>query len=196
VTGSHVFVLLILLMIICIINTMFTITQAYADSLRNALPQRIGNYNVEMKTEPTTPISGQNAKIFLKISSVNRDDFVDLPIIINISKDGFRQETTHPIFVPYGHYTDEFIFKEPGVYSLDVIILDDVYTGQNLTVTFPITVTTPLLGYFSNSSSSSVLIIATIVIIASTSGVILIYKRKRRAAKNIEHTGSAHEDRY
>ena len=195
-TGSHVFVLLILLMIICIINTMFTITQAYADSLRNALPQRIGNYNVEMKTEPTTPISGQNAKIFLKISSVNRDDFVDLPIIINISKDGFRQETTHPIFVPYGHYTDEFIFKEPGVYSLDVIILDDVYTGQNLTVTFPITVTTPLLGYFSNSSSSSVLIIATIVIIASTSGVILIYKRKRRAAKNIEHTGSAHEDRY
>ncbi len=183
-------------MIICIINTMFTITQAYADSLRNALPQRIGNYNVEMKTDPTTPISGQNAKIFLKISSVNRDDLVDLPIIINISKDGFRQETTLPIFVPYGHYTDEFIFKEPGIYSLDVIILDDVYTGQNLTVTFPISVTTPLLGYFSNSSSSSVPVIATIVIIASTSGVILIYKRKRRAAKNIEHTGSSHEDRY
>ena len=175
---------------------MFTITQAYADSLRNALPQRIGNYNVEMKTDPTTPISGQNAKIFLKISSVNRDDLVDLPIIINISKDGFRQETTHPIFVPYGHYTDEFIFKEPGIYSLDVIILDDVYTGQNLTVTFPISVTTPLLGYFSYSSSSSVPFIATIVIIASTSGVILIYKRKRRAAKNIEHTGSSHEDRY
>ena len=195
-TGRHVFVLLILLMIICIINTMFTLTQAYADSLRNALPQRIGNYNVDMKTDPTTPISGQNAKIFLKISSVNRDDLVDLPIIINISKDGFRQETTHPIFVPYGHYTDEFIFKEPGIYSIDVIILDDVYTGQNLTVTFPITVTTPLLGYFSNSSSSSVPFIATIVIIASTSGVILIYKRKRRAAKNIEHTGSSHEDRY
>ena len=195
-TGRHVFVLLILLMIICIINTMFTITQAYADSLRNALPQRIGNYNVEMKTDPTTPISGQNAKIFLKISSVNRDDLVDLPIIINISKDGFRQETTHPIFVPYGHYTDEFIFKEPGIYSLDVIILDDVYTGQNLTVTFPISVTTPLLGYFSNSSSSSVPFIAIVVIIASTSGVILIYKRKRRAAKNIEHTGSSHEDRY
>jgi hypothetical protein len=196
VTGRHVFVLLILLMIICIINTMFTLTQAYADSLRNALPQRIGNYDVEMKTDPTTPISGQNAKIFLKISSVNRDDLVDLPIIINISKDGFRQQTTHPIFVPYGHYTDEFIFKEPGIYSLDVIILDDVYTGQNLTVTFPISVTTPFLGYFSNSSSSSVPFIATIVIIASTSGVILIYKRKRRAAKNIEHTGSAHEDRY
>ena len=175
---------------ICIVNTMFTFTQAYADSLRNALPQRIGNYNVEMKTDPTTPISGQNAKIFLKISSVNRDDLVDLPIIINISKDGVRQETTHPIFVPYGHNTDEFIFKEPGIYALDVTILDDVYTGQNLTVTFPITVMTPLLGYFSLSSSSSVPFIATIVIIASTSGVILIYKRKRRAAKSIEHTDS------
>lgn len=181
---------------ICIVNTMFTFTQTYADSLRNALPQRIGNYNVEMKTDPTTPISGQNAKIFLKISSVNRDDLVDLPIIINISKDGVRQETTHPIFVPYGHNTDEFIFKEPGIYALDVTILDDVYTGQNLTVTFPITVMTPLLGYFSLSSSSSVPFIATIVIIASTSGVILIYKRKRRAAKSIEHTRTPNEDRY
>lgn len=181
---------------ICIVNTMFTFTQAYADSLRNALPQRIGNYNVEMKTDPTTPISGQNAKIFLKISSVNRDDLVDLPIIINISKDGVRQETTHPIFVPYGHYTDEFNFKESGIYALDVTILDDVYTGQNLTVTFPITVVTPLLGYFSLSSSSSVPFIATIVIIASTSGVILIYKRKRRAAKSIEQTRTAREDRY
>jgi hypothetical protein len=196
VTGRHVFVLLILLMGICIVNTMFTFTQTYADSLRNALPQRIGNYNVEMKTDPTTPISGQNAKIFLKISSVNRDDLVDLPIIINISKDGIRQETTHPIFVPYGHNTDEFIFKEPGIYALDVTILDDVYTGQNLTVTFPITVMTPLLGYFSLSSSSSVPFIATIVIIATTSGVILIYKRKRRAAKSIEHTRTPNEDRY
>ena len=173
---------------------MFTLKPAYADSLRSALPQRIGNYNVEMKTDPTTPISGQSAKIFLKISSVNMDDLVDLPIIINISKDGVRQETTHPIFVPYGHYTDQFIFKEPGIYALDVTILD-VYTAQNLTVTFPITVVTPLFGYFSLSSSSSVRFIAAIVIVASTSGVILIYKRKR-GAKNIEHTNTTHEDRY
>jgi len=194
VTGRRVFILLIVLLFICIVNTMFTLTPAYADSLRSALPQRIGNYNVEMKTDPTTPISGQNAKIFLKISSVNRDDLVDLPIIINISKDGVRRETTHPIFVPYGHYTDQFIFKEPGIYALDVTILD-VYTAQNLTVTFPITVVTPLFGYLSLSSSSSVPFIAAIVIVASISGVILIYKRKRRA-KSIEHTKTTHEDRY
>ena len=194
-TGRHVFLLLIVLLFICIVNTMFTITSAYADSLRSALPQRIGNYNVEMKTEPMTPISTQNAKIFLKISSVNRDDLVDLPIIINISKDGVRQGTTHPIFVPYGHYTDEFIFKEPGIYALDVTILDDVYTTQNLTVTFPITVVTPLFGYFSLSSSSSVPFIEAIAIVASTIGVILIYKRKRRT-KSIEHTKTTHEDRY
>jgi hypothetical protein len=174
---------------------MFIFTQANADSIKNALPQRIGNYNVEMKTDPPTPISGQNAKIFLKISSVNRDDLVDIPIIINISKDGVRQETTHPVFVPYGHYTDEFIFKEPGIYALDVIILDDVYTGQNLTFTFPITVMTPLLGYLSLSSSSSVPFIATIVIIASSTALIIIYKRKKRAAKSIEDTRTAHGDR-
>ena len=194
-TGRHVFILLIVLSFICIDNTMFTLTPAYADSLRSALPQRIGNYNVEMKTEPMTPISTQNAKIFLKISSVNRDDLVDLPIIINISKDGVRQGTTHPIFVPYGHYTDEFIFKEPGIYALDVTILADVYTTQNLTVTFPITVVTPLFGYFSLSSSSSVPFIAAIAIVGSTIGVILIYKQKRRA-KSIEHTKTTHEDRY
>jgi hypothetical protein len=104
-----------------------------------------------MKTDPVTPISGQNAKFFLKISSVNRDDLVDLPIIVNISKDGVRQETTHPIFVPYAHYTTAFIFKEPGIYALAVTILD-----------------APLFGYYSLSSSSSVPFMAAIVIVAST----------------------------
>jgi len=194
-TDRHVFILLIVLLFICIVNTMFTLTPAYADSLKSALPQRIGNYNVEMKTDPMTPISSQNAKIFVKISSVNRDDLVDLPIIINISKDGVREQTTHPIFVPYGHYTNEFIFKEPGIYALDVTILDDVYTAQNLTVTFPITVVTPLFGYFSLSSSSSILFIAAIVIVASTIGGILIYKRQRRT-KSIQHTKTTYEGRH
>ena len=134
-------------------------------------------------------------RFFWKLVALIGDDLVDLPIIINLSKDGVRQGTTHPIFVPYGHYTDEFIFKEPGIYALDVTILDDVYTTQNLTVTFPITVVTPLFGYFSLSSSSSVPFIAAIAIVASTIGVILIYKRKRRA-KSIEHTKTTHEDRY
>jgi hypothetical protein len=93
----------------------------------------------------------------------------------------------HPIFVSYGHYTDEFIFKEPGMYALDVTILDDVHNAQNLTVTFPITVVTPLFGYFSFSSSSSVPFIAAILIVSSTIGVILIYKRKI-GVKGIEHT--------
>jgi len=168
------------------------VIHAYADSLRNALPQRIGNYNVELKTDPVTPLAGQSTKILLKISSVNGDDLVDLPIIINISKDGVNQEVTHPIYVPYGHSTHEFTFKDPGTYALDVTILDDVYTGQNITVTFPVNVVDPLVGYFS-SSFASLPFIATVSSIAIAIGVILFYGNKKKRTRNIEDTRTTHK---
>src|SRR5918999_796338 len=47
---------------------------SYADSLKNSISQRIGNYDMEMKTDPAIPIAGQNTKILLRISSINGEE--------------------------------------------------------------------------------------------------------------------------
>lgn len=79
--------------------------KAHADILTNAATQRIGNYNIYMKTVPPNPVSGQNTEILFEISTVDGEQMVDQPIAINISKDGVREQTAHPICSIWSLYT-------------------------------------------------------------------------------------------
>lgn len=164
--------------------------QVHADPLPNSIRQVIGNYNMEMKTDPKIPVAGQATKISLRISSVNGDDLVDLPIVISISKEGVELGKTHPIFVPYGHYTYEYTFSQTGVYALNIDVNDTNYSGQNLAFTFPINVAYSFAGY---PISSLLLPVAAAGISIPTvvTGVIFLKRRRRRknnGRKTIERT--------
>ena len=101
----------------CIISAALIINpsqQVYADSLKSALKQRIGNYEVEMVTDPKSPVIGQNNRIILRFGSVNGDDLIDVPIVIRIFKDNIELEKTDQILVPYGHYNYDYVFPESG----------------------------------------------------------------------------------
>jgi hypothetical protein len=149
---------------------------SYADSLKNSILQRIGNYNMEMKTDPINPIVGQNTKILLRISSVNGEELVDLPIIIRIFKDGIELEKTHPILIPYGHNTYSYIFLEPGLYALDVVVDDYAYSGQDITFTFPISVSS-----FSAANFGTYIIIITAAIMIVLIVALIFLKRRRNS---------------
>lgn len=175
-----------------------SVRRAHADILTNAVTQRIGNYNIYMKTVPPNPIAGQNTQILFEISTVNGEQMVDQPIAINISKEGVREQTTHPVFVPYGHYTHEFVFKQPGIYALDISILNDPDTDENITFTFPVRIYDPFGEYFafSPSSSSSLPIGYVVLIVTAASAAVIVVvsmkirsKEKRRRA--FHHSGTA-----
>jgi hypothetical protein len=163
--------------------TVMTIQEAFADSIKGSIRQNIGNYNMEMKTDPSNPVASQNAKILLRIGSINGDDLVDLPILIRISHDGYNLTKTNPILVPYGHYIYNYIFQKPGIYTLNVDINNDYYSGQNISFTFPVNVNGPFLffPYINLSSSSGITMVGIITII-----VIVIYMatRLRRQKKS------------
>lgn len=57
----------------------------------------------------------------------------------------------HTLFVPYGHYTHEFVFKEPGIHELDISILNDPDTDENITFTFPVRIYDQFGEYFAFS---------------------------------------------
>jgi hypothetical protein len=169
--------------------TVMTIQEAFADSIKGSIRQNIGNYNMEMKTDPSNPVASQNAKILLRIGSINGDDLVDLPILIRISHDGHNLTKTNPILVPYGHYIYNYIFQKPGIYTLNVDINNDYYSGQNISFTFPVNVNGPFLffPYINLSSSSGITMVG--IIIATAIIVIVIYMATRlRRQKNLQHT--------
>jgi len=125
-----------------------------------------------------------------RISSVNGDDLVDLPIVIRLSKDGKELEHTNPILIPYGHYTYSQKFKQPGIYSLNIDINNDPYSNQNITFTFPIDISISFVGAFYSISSSLPIILAIIisVTVAVPIGLIFTNRRLKKKKDTLEHT--------
>ena len=131
--------IVLLLSFVCIITAALIITplhQVYADSLKSALKQRIGNYEVEMVTDPKSPVIGQNNRILLRFGSINGDDLIDVPIVIRIFKDNIELEKTRQILVPYGHYNYNYVFPESGRYIVFVDVNDVAYSNQILNVSY------------------------------------------------------------
>jgi hypothetical protein len=101
--------------------------EVYSDSLAGgALTQRIGNFEVELKTVPAKPLIGEKTILFLRIGSISGDDMEDMPVSIKITKQGEEILRTKTITVPDGHYTYSYEFAKPDTYGIIIEI-------QNLT---------------------------------------------------------------
>jgi hypothetical protein len=166
----------------------FPLPTVYSDSLigGGTLTQRIGNFDVELKTVPAKPLAGDNTQVFIRIGSINGDDVVDTPITIKITKQGREIHRTNTIVVPYGHYSYSFNFAESGIYAIDILIQDKIYgTGllqpqqtQGILFTFPIDVRSKaFFGFFDFQTMLMITVVVVIVVIVSS---IIFYSMKKQ----------------
>lgn len=156
--------------------------QVFADSLKAASKQRIGNYDVEMTTEPKNPMAGASpTSIMIRIAGVNGDDLVDVPIMMRLTRDGVELQRTNPIIVPYGHYTQEFTFPQAGRYGLYVDLNDYSYSGETLTFTF----------FINAASSSDYLYIAAPLVALVAVGIVsmTIFMKGKNQKKREQKAG-------
>lgn len=149
---------------------------AFADPLGNVQSrQRIGNYDLELTTEPAPLVSGAPAKVMLRIASVNGDDLVDVPLTLRLVRDGQELHRLGPLVVPFGHYTYERTFEEAGRYVLYADLTDYAYSGQTLTFTFILNVAGPY-------DSLYVLVPGIGAAGAAAAGAIVLMKRRKARA--------------
>ena len=156
----------------------------FADLLQGGSKQRIGNYDVEMTTEPKSPTVGGSSptNILIRITGVNRDHPADVPIMMRLVKDGVVLQTTNPIIVPSGHYIHEFTFAQAGRYVLYVDLNDYIYSGEVLTFTFFINVSGPF-DYLYIAVPSS----AAVVAVGIVSAVVFMKGKKKK--KGVQKAG-------
>ena len=166
-------VLILVVSIVVGLFTFTTVSQVFADSLQGANKQRIGNYDVEMTTQPKTPTSGTPTQILIRIAGVDGNDLVDVPILVRIVKDGAELQRTDPIIVPYGHYTYGTTLPQSGKYVLYVDLNDYTYTGKTLTFTFFINVAGPI-------DYLIVLVPFGAIIVMGIVGSMLLIKKKKK----------------
>jgi hypothetical protein len=170
--------------------------EVFSDTLTGgALTQRIGNLDVELKTVPATPISGERTVIFLRIGSINGVDVTDQPINIKITKQGEEILKSETIIVPDGHYTYPYEFATPDIYGIIIEIESHVSvvekkssalswnTGsQSLQFTFPINVHSRSAFGFSDNQLS-----LAIVISIAVCAIIFLFRRRIRIARRTSY---------
>jgi len=160
---------------------------AYSDTMTGGtLSQRIGSFDVELKTIPSTPTAGDETDIFLRIGTIDGNDAVDTPITISIAKQGVEMFRSNTIFVPNGHYTHPYRFVESGIYGIYVLIhdssaIDETKTsslsvssiplstqGRDILFTFPVDVHSNSLYEFSGIQLGLILgVVATVCAITT-----------------------------
>jgi hypothetical protein len=179
---------LLLLWFLLFISMTLVEQRVFADTIKGAIRQRIGNYDMEMKTIPANPVTNTNTKIQLRIASVEGDELVDIPIVIRLSKGGSELTRTNPVSVTYSHYTFPYTFNQTGIYSLDVDVYDTSYNSQNITFTFPITVVSPFMSFFTPSQPLNVvsleIVLVVVSIITGVGGTVYIRRKKARAMES------------
>lgn len=155
------------------------VISVYPHSLFNSEGQKIGNYYVQIATDPEIPTTGQEVKILLRISSNNGDVLADVPITIRLTtsvvENGkFISSEVDRIraVVTNGHYEFNYLFNKAGNYIVYVDLEDIYYTGKTITYSFNLSTLNPF-GYIFYSLISFASITPFVVI-----GV-LFYKNKR-----------------
>jgi len=163
---------------------------SYSDSLVGGVQsQRIGNLDVELKTDPAKPVVGERTSLFVRIGSSDGQDVIDTPIAIKLNKQGEEIHRSKIIFVPNGHYTYSYNFTDPGIYGIDIQIQNFEATtatepsfsqGMGVVFTFPVNVQS---NSFFGLSDLEVTIIITALVAGASGSVLFSLKRKRDRRK-------------
>jgi hypothetical protein len=175
-------------MALCVIFSIlcwFSIQLAFADELGNSLQQRIGDYDIQINTVPNIPISGQETRINIKISTVSNNPVIDTPVTIRISDEKNEIIRTQPVLLSSDHYTYKHIFNKAGIFLLSVDIMDNPYVGGlsdsniELTFDFPIRISE----HFSAQLGSLTVVIG--VSAAATTSIIslVLFKKFKKSNK-------------
>lgn len=173
--------------VILIIGSISSVQLVLADLLSNSLQQRIGDYDIQINTVPKVPISGQETRINIRITTVSNNPITDTPIMIKISDEKNELIRTQPILLPSGHYSYSYIFNKAGIFLLSIDILDNPAIGdfndsnKKIAFDFPISVSEPILVQL----TSLTLPITLIGVVIGTVIAFVLLKRFKRSKKVI-----------
>jgi hypothetical protein len=148
--------------------------QVFADPLKNASHQRIGNYDMQLATDPKNPVVGNPTRMQIRIAGVNGDDLVNVPIQIRLV-DGQNRvlQYSSTITVPAGHYFYDYTFPEPGRYVMYVDLKDTSYSNSILTFTFFVNVAGPFDYYL-------YVVVPFVAVVAIGVAGMLVFMKKRK----------------
>lgn len=165
------------------LSSQIIIKDVFAHQLFNSSGEKIGNYYVQVATDPEIPTPGQITKVMLRISSVDGTELSDVPISISITKNGQEIEKIPQIIVTEGHYDLNYRFLEQGNYVFYIDVNDIYFTGKTITYIFNISTLNPF-GYIFYSLITFAVVTPLVVL------TVIYITNKRRSKKQLSENKS------
>ena len=121
-------------------------TDAYGHSLFNSAEQTLGNYRIQIATQPEFPQIGERSQVLIRVTDQDGQEVDRFMIGNRIFYNGEQIITWRPESYEGGHMEKDFLFEESGNHIFRVDLYDAAEDGGVLTFTFNISTQSPF-GY-------------------------------------------------
>ena len=121
-------------------------TDAYGHSLFNSSEQTLGDYRVQIATQPEFPQIGERSQILIRVTNQDGQEVDRFMMGNRIFYNEEQIITWRPESYDSGHMEKDFFFKESGNHIFRIDLYDVAEDGGILTFTFNISTQSPF-GY-------------------------------------------------
>jgi len=153
------------------------ILDANAHSLFNSSEETLGDYRVQIATQPEFPQIGEKSQILIRVSDLDYNEVDDFTMGIRIFFNGDQIDAIRPHSVDGAHWSTDFIFEDSGNHIFRVDLYDSMDYGTPLTFTFNISTQSPFGYIFIGAIAAGGLIFAGVM------GIVFIPKIIKRISK-------------
>ena len=138
-------------------------TDAYGHSLFNSAEQTLGNYRVQIATQPEFPQIGERSQILIRITDQDGKEVDRFMMGNRIFYNEEQIITWRPESYEGGHMEKDFIFETSGNHIFRVDLYDAAEDGGILTFTFNISTQSPFGYIFIGSIAAGGIIFGGVV---------------------------------
>ena len=122
------------------------ISDAQAHSLFNSSEETLGDYRVQIATQPEFPQIGENSQVLLRVTDKDYNEVERFTMGMRMFFNEEQIDAVRPQSIDSAHFATDFTFYDPGNHIFKVDLYDATDDGRTLTFTFNISTQSPF-GY-------------------------------------------------
>ena len=153
-------------------------TDAYGHSLFNSSEQTLGDYRVQIATQPEFPQIGERSQILIRVTDQDGEEVDRFTMGTRIFYNDEQIITWRPESYASGHMEKDFFFEDSGNHIFRVDLYDLGEDGSTLTFTFNISTQSPFGYVFIGAIAAGGLIFGGVM------GIIFIPKIMKKLSKS------------
>ena len=170
-------ILQVFIFVFFIFSSFSIISDAQAHSLFNSSEETLGEYRVQIATQPEYPQIGEKSQVLIRVTDTDYNEVERFTMGMRMFFNEEQIDAVRPQSIDGAHFDTDFVFYDSGNHIFRVDLYDATDDGATLTFTFNLSTQSPF-GYIFISA-----IAAGGIIFAGVIAIIFIPKMIKRRSK-------------